>query len=1195
MKKIFKLFLPLLLLFVFSTNIYAEDFVCNNGDYVTIKEVSEAEPFGFDTYLPVCKWVKVKPDAWNTFKGKNLEAAKTEATKKYNTTVRATDEKSIGSTQVSICDLKESKASVYGSCDYSKKIDFGYINGYKKDGKCTQSYVQGADKCQIPICEGSIVNGNCIKSGTYYTSIDNLTIEQAEAITTDDIKAKFTDKTYYDNITSCKITRYEIKCPIYKCDVDKKRINACTPRFETEDKKTAYCVNPNQPFSKTGKKTAQYIEDPNFDVNKCENSFNTVDCGYANILIEAGYANQKTNNKVCDNAVNLALRLWGVHTNQKGYDLTGLSRRTGSDCSQEALFIELEDGSVINVYRETHNYIMKNFEAKARTFEYIEPTGKHFDKITCSADLLGVICAPDNDTKCGGRSTYQKAFDLYFNTLIGNKYMKEHLRALYSKDGMDTTPTDATIIDAGGGKSVIEVRFSKLTEMTERGVVVDCSKLKPGDANFDEIDPFCKVKVSIVDANGEPIVDEIKLKECIKGDGCSTVEFKYAVCDEIKKLKENVVIRTEYEPTVASKSIKKYYPCEDPESNQFLFGYYDEKTLEDIEKQEGKTTTTETVVQDFPLTTYSCGGACTDYNIREVGNKNCSKDSAYDTTYKYALKDPSLSCIVNMAAASEKEHYDYTSYFGLNSNICRVYCSDEIEFTLPNKKLINSGLSFKYDIKFNNLSENVNTLPFTSVVEEKRRCVSEIYYSKNFPTASKTSIQRKYGFTDNEMKDINNWTSLFEALSKKAYSEGERKENLIEMIYDLYNCNIFAGDIPVDKPKNRTLGNIYKYIKSLYSDKNNYGIGLGDNSYHSCDLSDDKNTCINLDSINYQGGAEVYGKVGEKEENITRVGKNESIDKDYKVSSYNIDKNGVKYCSGSCLSYDSNKEEKYDLNNFTAKFNSDIISRSVTGNKISSVNNIIIPTNDYAYFELATQVGVYNNSKFDTHPYTGYVSKRIEDSNLIALDNYIYPMSKNAYSLCSGSGNIHNCTVTQNYGTIKTYYRKTNDRLTSMLDANKSFGCYIDVKPPRVVECIGKCDGSSSLGYAIYRNVDISNLFPSGRENVSSNWTTEKGQKAIEEIQESSQYINNSDLYLEYSIELTPEQIKAYRANVNSGYQNNTILENTCKKEGNLYLNCQSSFMDDLRNNSKSNNYSYGKLFEEYSTGVSKHTKKIEN
>ena len=630
-------------------------------------------------------------------------------------------------------------------------------------------------------------------------------------------------------------------------------------------------------------------------------------------------------------------------------------------------------------------------------------------------------------------------------------------------------------------------------------------------------------------------------------------------------------------------SVKKYVACTSNSQNQVLYAF-DSTT---IIKEDTSPEITENITEsnDYKIN-INCAGACKDYNLR-TSEAKCSNQKEYNKHYTGYVKDPSLSCIINMGSNENKNYYDYSEHFKVNTNLCRVYCSDEVDYYIAGRVNTFSGFSFKYDINPGEiLKKSDNTL--TSIVEEKRRCVSEIYYENEFK--NNPDWKGLYGITDKDLeklpgddKQIRNWRDLFFVLFNKSLEEGQRTENLNEIIWDLYNCN-FVKDIPstIRKPKNDTIGNLYDYMSKMYS--KNYGL-IAD--------SDVQNTWI--DNITYDGGAEYINSSNTVGSNSTDI----DILKDFSNTI-----SDVKYCDGfgyTCLEYDS-KNEKYTYDDKFGDFNTgesgiNIISNS--GNTYSKeLNNIIstkLPTNDYAMFEITTQIDFYNSSKFETEAYTGNVNKikDNENSNYTKLDDYSYPMSKNAYNRCTKNGEIASCPITQRFSNISLFYRnRVLDSFVSKVKSNEftKFDCTIDVDIPEI-----EVDNKNSK--TIYRNIDLTNLFPS---NVSSNsnWFTEKGLNARKEIEESAESINRNEKdYLEYSIKLTPEvinNIKLYNASnisnkTSMGYINNTLKN--CTIENGIFIDCKSDFLQGIR--SGSNNFGIDTSVGKYD-GISEYTKKKE-
>ena len=120
------------------------------------------------------------------------------------------------------------------------------------------------------------------------------------------------------------------------------------------------------------------------------------------------------------------------------------------------------------------------------------------------------------------------------------------------------------------------------------------------------------------------------------------------------------------------------------------------------------------------------------------------------------IKDPSLKCILN-ASAENKLKYDFSELFGVNTNFCRVYCSDEVEYYIPDKETIKDGQSLKYDIAIRSYLKEKKDHMISSVVKEKRTCASEIYYN-NFPRA--INWGSIYGFTLKDQGKVIGYTNV---------------------------------------------------------------------------------------------------------------------------------------------------------------------------------------------------------------------------------------------------------------------------------------------------------------------------------------------------------------------------------------------------------------------------------------------------
>ena len=482
------------------------------------------------------------------------------------------------------------------------------------------------------------------------------------------------------NVCNCGWPQYNLDCKKFVClRYVKETIGVHTQSFKTDNGSPAYCVNPTSGFQNSSK---NYQVDKDFDVTNCSTSYSTIDCGYANILIEGNY------NNISKKTIELAMRLWGAHSGQGGYDSIGISSYSGSgdSCIPNVTF----KSDAPNIYKETEKYIWQHFmedktnseKLKNKTYIDVREATNLFFEISCESSQLSLVCGKVN--------TYKEAFALFFNTVFGNKYMFEHLDYLFNNE-VNTKPTDIEI-ESEKDSTKIKLVFDRTIKNLEKKQY-DCSKieedeklpdnkknypeLKKEDRNY--IKQYCNVKVDQLflvhpDGTTEEITKDVdndnKVYDASKGTLIVKSKY-YAVCtSENKNRYSKYQVTVKYKKSKSSGSIKKYFSCaSNPEKQQFMFA--DKNSNSNIETGED--------VKDYSTQDYSftinCNGTCTNYNIVTSVPKCGDKDNNIYTGY---VKDPSLKCIVNMASQDIKNFYDYSDYFKVNKNLCRVYCSDEV-------------------------------------------------------------------------------------------------------------------------------------------------------------------------------------------------------------------------------------------------------------------------------------------------------------------------------------------------------------------------------------------------------------------------------------------------------------------------------------------------------------------------------------
>ncbi len=969
--------------------------------------------------------------------------------------------------------------------------------------------------------------------------------------------------------------KYYVRCPIYACNPVEKTVEGwCNATFSVNGD-AAYCVNPSDKFPNGIPNN--YQTQP-FDPTKCKSSNSTPDCGFANILIEAEYySNRHPENRISYETRNMALRLWAADLELGGFYRVGLAYMMGYDCGE---YVAYPAENHVNVYVESLNYIWRlYFESLKRegvdhSVEGLLSTN-FFKSIACTPGQLGVVCQ-------GLTNSYVQAFALFFNTYFGNEEMQNHLANLYG--GRETEPISATVSsEVIDEYSVVEVKYREEITVGEK---IECSdikaKAKSGAKltdNEEKVLQYCKNEIThvigvkpdgtlidlatkkvVTDLNGDGVInnkDFLLLPEgetysfsyCQK-NMCFSPTVYFAICDTVKSEEERyetIYTTIRYTESGSRYSIKKYLACGSGDY-QMMYSYdKDEKPDKSwIEKTSSPQKPTKTLTVDFYC--YEDGG-CDNYNIRVEDKGMCAtKSSSYGSV---KIKDPSLSCIVNMQSPVVKKSYDYSEFFGVNSDFCKIYCSDSVEYYMANKVDIYSGLSFKLDIEYDVFKSNKSNKPFTNVVLMKRDCVSKIFYNNEFDE----KIDWSEIYAGLEGKTIKNWKQLYAELKKYGKAAG----HINQILYDLYNCNLYKN-IPVYRPKDNIIGNVYERILDIFSKANSYGFNGDKYGYnYGYTLSDEKNDIV-TSQITYDGGAFYIGTKSRVGQGINDIKLQHQLNNHSGYTAgtgKNVSK--IRYCSGSqCFKYDKNGDEyllPHDLGLDT--------SNKTSGN---------IPTNDYAYFQVSNEVDFYNDSLFQTEPYTGNVEDitgKTANKDYLQLDKYLYPVAVDAYAACKQNP----CNITHTISVNQTYYRKMGSGTNAFKETIKQtvHAC------PHNTNIIPPVEINTET---VYRNVNLDNMFPTilgdGSRRMGTNW-----ENSTAYVEETENYVKSKGIakyyetHLEYSYTLSQDaikKIKEYNSTVggNKTYTDNSIEKGSCEPGNKMKLGCKSSFISSINNNTNS-------------------------
>ena len=909
------------------------------------------------------------------------------------------------------------------------------------------------------------------------------------------------------------------------------------------------------------------------------------------------------------------------------------------------------DNTYLNVYVETVKYML-TYPGKVSSVSLDEyDTLKSVEVKDAPAIFSGLECVSGAGVLCGDENM-QYALALFYNTKNGNKKFKEHMNTIFgslstrpvdinisSQSQVQTVGTNETAVyeevdcvrDANGNckinKTILNIEFSE--EITTNSKRIDCTELRNKKNNNQSLTAeelttlnYCNIEVTEVRAyhndGSYTLYTNNTYRECSATDVCgSTHPYSgaigkitacqksmciaetrvYADCKEdVKK----IVTKIKYKQTKSEHGFKKYVSCNtaNPRVNAGLVNQFLYK-MEPIDRITDAGIGEDEIVE---LETYPyCEVDCKDLTIKE-SKKKCDepqaskidhyKSSSSKKTYETSIHDPSLSCILN-TYPERKTTYDYSDYFGVNTDVCRIYCSDSAHFYLPEKSVIYTGLSLKYDIEYSLYGENRSKKSLTSIVEMRRDCVSEINF--DYVDSNKTfqSIARKYGFDSSMVNkyNVNDWISLYNAVYHRVTNyENKRNETLIKLIYDLYNCNMFSN-IPIERPKDNTTGPIFaNVIPEIYG--NNYG-------FEDCTINESTNTCLTYDGMTYDGGAKFASDSIAKSKGAAEVGDTRDTIQYKHTVALNDKVNGknlpvisnVRYCKGKgCFDYlqfvisdpdkvDENlKKGEYALPNvrvslpaagklFTVnaynpetetyenmqkpfiEYDSDTPQLQkvnyITNNK--ELSSKYVPNADYAYFTISTRVGYYNDSEFQVQPYTGHLydvtsgSPYFEEKTDIRtnLEKGLYPIDQrlNECTVVAESKkgtNYYKCETINYFGAMNTYHRNFGELSngTNVPKALDKFYLAINAPDKTKFTCsfVGKYS-FDNIPQAVYRNVELTDMFPSDRM-IGKNWDTEAAEKYRENIKnyiESKSIVEYYDSHLEYSYTFTHDALMKIR------------------------------------------------------------------
>lgn len=1189
MKKYLNLFIVFICSFLFLfDNVYADNIGACDG--IPVKTEKEYNETGWDAWVNVCDPVcGDSPGAPNPgYKYSQCYGTMGEATSSCRTTYTQSGYKGQYHTAV----VGDCSTQLVQSCFACSVQCYKPTGNYYTSG-CTESswnYSYTDDSGETPV--------HYCKSWSWQTVGPITYTDDGEGLTSDDIST-YLEKVeeecggYQKRNAQCT-EQYRVKIPLCTCKSKKylvKNVREAKYSVIGMDGTTeipVYCVNPSDLPLTSGANSYT------IDATNCSSSNIDLECGYANILIEGYYRYHLKNQTQYNYAViGAAMRLWGAHYGSSGYDDTGIADEDDTTIDNENNWLKFvpddETGEYVNVFKETSTYLLEDATANGyrpgiKNYYDIDASyagGGEIKTITCNNQRLGVFCGTEPS-----QSYYKYSLLLFLNTVQGNPDMQKHLDEINAAQSendeiIHNDPTSATVESLDGGKT-IRVKYT-----LRKGVEIDCSTLD--EKTFNDVGCYIEQKVVFKTINGDIISEFDAYDYCVKNICVKDIEVVpgTVTCD----VTEKITIETETYRNCGEESVKKYVTCGDVDAHQIMFSFEPDKNCDDPVTDEKKTIETE----------LNCD-ACN--NLTTVVKPNCDKSSSSSEDYvERSASDPSLNCILHKSAIASssdqnsKSYYDYSSMFGVNTNLCRVYCSDKVTYYLASREDVFTSLQLKYDIEsrvFPSRTEaDKSSHALTSIVTVKRDCVSEIYYDN---LTFKDDVGSTYRVSGNP----SNWKELYNLLLAKSEKENYRTEVLNELIYDLYSCNFFSDadikektDEIIGKPWNST--NAFSVAKNILS-----------NTVEYCNDVD----CV-TGSIKYEGGTAYAEPDGEYKYTGTNG-------KDPALSTEEFVYNGldIRYCSKDECFRGSGAGENFPEDYSNASKTSAASDTVVFGKNKKSIS---VPTNDYVIFTYTLEADLYNSTRYQIEEYTGnvkVVKNNQYDENLLTMNKYLYPIAQSVNNRCSyiedktsADYGKYICDVKYDFDiSVITKYNKLTDgdkasigtiaftrnhgietdQLVSRLEEAENYTCVYSVKR--------KGDGDGELGF-VYRNIDLNNPVPVVRDGTvydNSNWDVNQSDasyssyvgKVIQEIEQSGENdLYAFDDYLEYSYELTPEAISSIREYNKTHTYFEKVIKNSCVISDNKLFECRSQFLSDLH----TDNNRFGVIINK-SDGLSQYT-----
>lgn len=443
-------------------------------------------------------------------------------------------------------------------------------------------------------------------------------------------------------------------------------------------------------------------------------------------------------------------------------------------------------------------------------------------------------------------------------------------------------------------------------------------------------------------------------------------------------------------------------------------------------------------------------------------------------------------------------------------------------------------------------------------------------------------------------------------LEDRGFKAYKTKVDIVaQLLYDLQNCNFYVKEGGDYKDTANTIKDYYTDLKANHHPGAKASINKSGGDSSAKDLimaesacTEEENECVTME---FEYGDLLYGK-------------NLSFDKKTDlVSSKKL--NNSYYCTNAddknpdCYKY--TPKQDYVVEGGVKTKAHDVIecegARTKTSCKKLSEQ---LPTNDFATFTTVTETDFWLSNQYSTNAYTGLVDEGGGDSSTglsSALGKWQFPVS-NSMSTNGTTGSydtkyhfdnvkiVVDDNIDLDYSCSYDVFNTTNlyDCATRQTDGNLDISaclnnCYELVNGvPTIKDGCSTFDvkDGDSKGYGfVYRNIDLSNVFPNSSSSSSfgknnrpkgTNWSTTLGETVTKEIEDKGIDVFLNEENLKYSYILTPTAINRIREYntvqelSSRGYQDANFIscelikdtKNTDGLKG--FYNCKSEFLEEI-------------------------------